>query len=219
MVNVCQKGKRVERDLVNYLKGLGCPSARRTAQNCGKPTEGSTGKVDNSDVVVPDELPNWHIESKGTAKPLLAPNILKKWLNQIQLDTPMGKVPVILHVANGKSPVAILTLDVFKAVAGALNNLYLDLETPFKPAQELEQLVKKSRIFASISGRQLVEGAEAVAFEVEPGLTVIAIPAPLWVTWALAYEQKVKAAQEAAKEELAKLNEAPVERPKLECVK
>jgi len=99
MVNICQRGKRAERELANWLKDNGCPSARRTQQYCG--TEGT------SDVVAV-ELPHWHIEHKATKSSKITPSQLKKWLEQVHTDCPDGQISVIINSPDAKERVGIL---------------------------------------------------------------------------------------------------------------
>lgn len=92
-INSKQKGSRVERMLVIFLKECGIASARRTEQYCG-----NTG--DASDVVA-DELPSYHIECKGTKSQVLNYSKLKAWLAQLKTDCPSGKIPILFWKANG----------------------------------------------------------------------------------------------------------------------
>ena len=108
MTNVCVKGKVIERNVVKWLKTQGCHSARRSAQNCGAPTQGSTKQLDNSDIIVPEELPSWHIESKGTKVPKVNRAKLAKWFKQVDEDCPADMLPVIIHTANAYSSIAIV---------------------------------------------------------------------------------------------------------------
>lgn len=100
-VNSKQKGSRVERDLVKFLKENGCPSARRTEQYCG-------ASGDAADVVA-DELSHYHIECKGTKSKVLNYSTLTSWLEQIKRDCPKYKVPVIFWKANNAEWIVIQT--------------------------------------------------------------------------------------------------------------
>jgi hypothetical protein len=214
MINVCQKGKRVERDLVNWLKARECPSARRSAQHCGIPTNGATGEIDNSDIIVPDELPSWHIESKATKSPKTPCSTLKKWVNQIKTDCPKGKLAVILTVANGYSPVALMTSDVYKAVARAISSLTVTTEDSFAPAIELKRLDKAARVYGTLIEKAPPPFSGAVAYEIEAGAIIVAVEASLWLGWAFIYEGMLKEVK-ANLEKGVKDNAAP----KLEIVK
>lgn len=105
MVNQKKKGSRIELELVHWLKNHGIESARRTQQFSGK--EGT------SDIVAPDELPNWHIESKGTKSSLLTRSTIKKWLTQVKTDSKQ-KYSVILNKANSKDLVALIPFSTWK---------------------------------------------------------------------------------------------------------
>lgn len=105
VINQKQKGKRVELDIVHWLKDHGCDSARRTQQFAG--TEGP------SDILCPTELPDWHIECKGTKSSLLTKSQLLKWHAQITKDCPVAKQAVILNKSNGKELVALIPFDVW----------------------------------------------------------------------------------------------------------
>lgn len=102
-MNVNQKGKRVEREIAAWLRDCGILSARRTQQYNGE------GLSD----VVADELPEWHIESKGTKSALLTKSLLISWTIQVKKDCPPSLKPVIFNKANGKAIVAITTPTVF----------------------------------------------------------------------------------------------------------
>lgn len=118
MVNQKQKGSRVEREVANWLKEKGCTSARRTQQFNG------AGHVAD---VVADELPNWHIEVKGTQSAVLPLSKLKAWVKQINDDCPADKKAVIINKANGKDFVAILPVDTFWVI-GPTPNRFLYVE-------------------------------------------------------------------------------------------
>lgn len=105
MVNQKKKGSRIELELVHWLKNHGIESARRTQQFSGK--EGT------SDIVATDELPNWHIESKGTKSSLLTRSTIKKWLTQVKTDSKQ-KYSVILNKANSKDLVALIPFSTWK---------------------------------------------------------------------------------------------------------
>lgn len=202
MVNACQKGKRVERDLANWLKLKGCSSARRSSQHCGKPTNGTTGEIDNSDIIVPDELPNWHIESKATKSPSITCSKLKSWIAQIRQDCPAGKLSVILNVANGWPVTAIMTSDVYKAVALQITSIDVCTDASFDPAIRLAKLERGSRIYSSLMGKEAPRFAGMTCFEPEIGICIAAVNGSLWIEWALAYEKKLSTLKESLKEEL-----------------
>ena len=107
-INVKQKGKRVELDIVHWLKGLGVASARRTQQ-----FNGADGL---SDVLAEEDLPSFHLEVKGTASPVLQRSKLKAWVKQVKTDCPDHLLPVIFHQANNIKPIAILTSQTYKKI-------------------------------------------------------------------------------------------------------
>ncbi len=108
-INAIQKGKRVERVLVNWLKEHGILSARRTQQYSGN-NDGP------SDVIAPDELPSFHIECKATASKKIPLSTLKKWYAQLERDCPADKVAVLFHFANGIRPFVLIPALEFKKV-------------------------------------------------------------------------------------------------------
>lgn len=212
MTNNCAKGKRVERNIVNWLKERGCLSARRSAQHCGLPTDGSTGLIDNSDVLVPEELPSWHIESKGTKAPKLPACKVRSWFKQLSDDCPPGKLGVVLHTADAYSPVALLPLDIYKGIALEVGSMSVAAEESFSPAPELDKMEKGCRIYAVLTGKGIdaFRFTGAIAFEPAPGHIIIAIKGALWLAWAMEYEKKIKAAEPVVTEP---------ERPTLVAVK
>lgn len=54
------------------------------------------------------ELPNFHIESKGTKGSKLTKSTLTKWYEQLETDCPPHKYPFIQYTANGKDPLILL---------------------------------------------------------------------------------------------------------------
>lgn len=193
MTNVCIKGKRVERSIVNWLKDRGCPSARRSAQHCGKPALGEGGLLDNSDIIVPDELPSWHIESKGTTSPKLVISKVRNWFKQVTEDCPANKIPVILHTANAYAPVALMSFNTYKTIALSVGQMSIAAEESFCPAPDLIKMQKGSRIYAILTEKiKEFVFTGAIAFEYSFNELAIAVEAPLWLHWALEYEKKVK---------------------------
>lgn len=98
-INGKQKGKRIELEAVHLLQKNGCLSAHRTQQYAG-----ATGTSD----ITAEELPNIHIEVKGTKEKTLTQSKLKSWLEQVVRDCPETSDWVILHKANGCDFVAII---------------------------------------------------------------------------------------------------------------
>lgn len=203
----------MERSIVSWLKSRGVESARRSAQHCGLPTDGSTGQLDNSDVIAPIELPSWHIESKGTKNPKLPASKVKAWFKQLSDDCTKGKLGVVLHTADAYSPVALLPFDIYKAIALEVGSMSVAAEESFSPAPELMKMEKGCRIYALLTGKGLeaFRFTGAIAFEPVPGAIIIAINSNLWLAWALEFEKKLKAEKEKAAE--------TPERPNLVVVK
>lgn len=106
--NVCQKGKRVERDLVHFLKDHGCAETKRSQQHCGAPQ--AFGQ-DNAPDVISYNLPSWHIECKGVKKCGLNRAQVYKWYDQVNRDAKADQCKVILAKANNQEFVAILPFD------------------------------------------------------------------------------------------------------------
>lgn len=107
-INVCKKGKRVERELVHFLKDHGCSDTKRSQQHCGAPQ--AFGQ-DNAPDVVSANLPHWHIESKGVKKCQLNRAQIYKWYDQVTRDAKPGQSKVVLAKANNQEFIAILTFD------------------------------------------------------------------------------------------------------------
>ncbi|HSW70354.1 MAG TPA: hypothetical protein VLH77_00045 [Gammaproteobacteria bacterium] len=128
-INAIQKGKRVERVLVNWLKERGILSARRTQQYSGN-NDGP------SDVIAPDELPSFHIECKATASKKLTLSLLKKWYAQLERDCPADKVAVLFHFANGIRPFVMVPFLAFKKIEhnALLSQVYITGGESFNPA-------------------------------------------------------------------------------------
>lgn len=141
-INSKKKGSRVELDLVHWMKERGAESARRTQQ--------FNGKEGTSDVVVPGELPSFHIESKGTKSPTLPRNQLLAWLAQIREDCPENLLPVIFNKANPVDWIGICQCSIYhKLIAlqtGNLPRVFGAVGSSVNPTQELE----KANIYHSV---------------------------------------------------------------------
>jgi len=137
MINVCKKGKQIERDLANFLKDRGCPSARRTEQH-----NGSEGLSD----VVADELSLWHIESKGIRNPKLPKSTLKKWMEQITKDCPRGLKPVIFVKSNNRRLIALFTITEIKSLRYASGNFMVVAEESFNPTAYIEKALITEKV-------------------------------------------------------------------------
>jgi len=101
---------------VNWLKLNGVPSARRSQQFAGDPEGGA------SDVIAPNELPIFHIESKGTKSKKLEKSKLRSWYEQLDHDCPAHKVAVLFNKANNYPFIGLIQARVF---AGITNGTYL----------------------------------------------------------------------------------------------
>lgn len=108
MVNSKQKGSRVELELVHWLKERGCTSARRTAQFNGKSPDSL------SDVVAFDELPSFHLESKGTKNKSIERSKLIAWTTQIKRDCPINKFPVVFIKSNNVDWIGMMLCPTYK---------------------------------------------------------------------------------------------------------
>lgn len=106
MVNVCQKGKRIERFVATWLREHGVASAKRTEQHNGALGEG--------DVCGKEELPNWHIECKGTKSARLESSKLNSWYDQIVRDQKTNKFAVLLNKADAHPLLAMIPFTTFK---------------------------------------------------------------------------------------------------------
>lgn len=104
MTNNKRKGKRVELDIVHWLKDRGY-FARRSVQFCGMAGDSDVITADEQGI---DKLNKWHIEVKGTKEAILNKSKLREWVTQAERDCPQHKSPVILTQANNKDLVAIL---------------------------------------------------------------------------------------------------------------
>ena len=145
MINVCRKGKVVECYLANWLKEHGFAGARRSEQHNG--AEGL------ADIVAPGSLDEWHIESKGTKKALLARSQLKSWVEQIDRDCPENQKAVILNVANRKDIIALIPDSVFKIIwtdgwNGKSFNYRIFSGESFSPTKELTEMYTNDEVIS-----------------------------------------------------------------------
>lgn len=108
-MNQNKKGKRVELAIANWMKENGVTSARRSQQFAGNAQFGSAD-------IIANELPTFHIESKGTKERKLGRSVLKAWWNQLQNDCPVNKIPVLFHIANGCPVVGIIPAHVIQMI-------------------------------------------------------------------------------------------------------
>lgn len=76
----------------------------------GKRTEQHCGNAGDADVEI-FNLPDFHIESKGTKGSKLSKSTLLKWHEQIKNDCPHNKIPFIQFTANGKEPLILITTE------------------------------------------------------------------------------------------------------------
>lgn len=199
-INSNQKGKRVERELVNWLKEQNCPSARRTAQFNGK------GDDALSDVVVPDELPSFHIESKGTTSAVLPKSILKKWAEQIKTDCPANLIPIIFHNANGKDLVCITLSKYYYPLGFKAAKLIPCTGDSFTPAEVLNNAQIEKNIYESVLINHIHDTAYpfVCAFQLAENTKVIAVLAKDMIIHMHMYEKakKIIKAEKALDEHL-----------------
>jgi hypothetical protein len=118
-------------------------------------------------------------------------------------------------VANGYSPVAIMTSDIYKAVARQISSLIVTTEDSFAPAIELIKLDKAARVYGTLIEKAPPPFSGVVAFELEIGVIAVTVEASLWLSWAFTYETILK----EVKEGLNKETKEPAVAPKLEIVK
>lgn len=100
----------MEREAAARLRSLGAASAKRTQQYAG-----DTG---TSDVVAEDELPEWHIEVKGTKKIALQQSQLRSFHKQVERDRLPGQNPVILIQCPSSDFIAMLPLSTWEDLRG-----------------------------------------------------------------------------------------------------
>ena len=105
MINSKQKGKRIERFFVNFLKELGL-TARRGQQ--------FKGTEDSPDIIVKEWKTYIHIEVKGGKKL----NIFKA-LQQAVDDKSEEEIPIVFYKQDHKEPIVILFADKFVQIAQA----------------------------------------------------------------------------------------------------
>ena len=95
------KGKRGERELVNFLKAQGIP-AERTAQHSGK--DGGP-----ADLILPDH-PDWHIECKRV-EALSLYGALGQAATDAQNSNKKAQIPAVFHRRNNQPWVMIVFAD------------------------------------------------------------------------------------------------------------
>lgn len=134
MVNAKQKGKRVELEIVHWLRERGYSSARRTQQFNG--AEGS------SDITDADKLSDWHIECKGTKSNVRLRSELLKWTEQVHRDIEGTCLkPVILNKSNGCKLLAILPWRTWLELEGQTNWFTcVSVDPSINPYTELAKL-------------------------------------------------------------------------------
>lgn len=108
------RGRRVETDIVYWLKEVGIETARRTSQFSGK--EGT------SDVTIP-ELSNWHIEVKGHSSHVLPQSMLKSWVLQLRRDCPKDSKSVIIWQPNRQPPICLANTAVTSIIFNSMGIL------------------------------------------------------------------------------------------------
>ena len=133
MVNSKQKGKRVELELVHWLQDHGI-RARRTQQ-----FNGAEGLSD----IISEDLPECHIECKGTKDATLNRSTLLDWLEQVNRDCPPSlPVSVLFCKSNNKPFVAATPLSIWEYIKPAAEPCYFaaNVEASINPTQELKKV-------------------------------------------------------------------------------
>lgn len=108
MVNAKKKGSRVELELVHWLKERGIHSAQRTQQYNG---------LGKSDVIAPEELPSFHLESKGVKSPLSTRGQLRGWCDQLMTDCPENQFPALFCKPNHHKWFSFIFLTTYPEIA------------------------------------------------------------------------------------------------------
>ena len=183
MVNCNQKGKRVERYNVKWLRDRGVLSAKRTEQYCGK---GGT-----SDIEADVELPSFHIESKGTANKKLTKSKLKDWYEQLYTDVKDGRLPVILHVANGEEPIALIPIDTALKMKLEVLTIKGVSGSSFDPFDDIKNDNLNRKIFNAFS-LGLPDLVSILAYEVAPGKIFLATDGSRFLREMIKYEETIR---------------------------
>lgn len=110
-VNSKQKGKRIELEIVHWLKNRGISSAQRSAQFQGM-------GLGDSDVIAKTELPKFHLEVKGRKEKYIYNSLLRDWWDQLENDCPEDQIPVIFFVANNEDPVVLMPVKSYELLFG-----------------------------------------------------------------------------------------------------
>lgn len=183
--NSCSKGKRVERKLAHWFHAKGL-TARRSQQYAGNSADG------DADVIV-EELPSFHIESKGTTSAIVRKSMLDSWYKQVQKDVRAGKVPIIFHIANGKDPVALIPDFAIKTMA--LDCGY----TRFVPSESITPSEHTGRQCLTINGCvtsiQLPHQLHASVFAIKDSALMYICDPELFLELMKSYEEKVRVDQ------------------------
>lgn len=183
-MNQNQKGKRIERDLVAWLKENGIESVRRTKQYNG---EGL------SDVVAPEELPSFHLESKGTKTSKIPRSVLKKWFKQLEDDC-KGLLPILFQRPNNKDLVCLITPFVAeKLEMTTWAGVQPTFGDSFNAHDWLVQADETKRILLEIYPDREVAIPLAFAYEVEPKKVFLAFWAKDVLTYMKSYEERRRA--------------------------
>jgi len=184
MVNNKQKGKRVERNIVNWLKDLGV-NAARSVQYCGKNGD--------SDVVSTD-LPSFHIEVKGTQSKKLPKSTLLKWHTQIETDVKNNNLPVIFHIANGEEPVALIPVFTALAMGFPLIDVKTLIGDSFEPSETVLNMLMVRHVGRLLGREDITESIPLAAFPVKEDKVFLATDGKLFVSEMLKYEKSIRVA-------------------------
>ena len=185
-INSKDKGKRIELLVSNWLKDRGCLSARRSQQY--------NGIAGTSDVLA-DELPNVHIECKGTTSPTIPRCLLTKentkkpgWILQVVRDCPKDRSWVIFFKANNHDLITIIDTNEFKLIADGNISPIAVAGDSFSPGLEL---TKANKIMSTIKNFNIAMGyayedsTPIVVYEVLEGFNIVAVEADVWLNWKL----------------------------------
>jgi|SRR6185369_8029826 len=183
MVNNKQKGKRVERNIVNWLKDLGV-NAARSVQYCGK-----NGDSD----VVSSDLPSFHIEVKGTQSKKLNKSTLLKWHTQIETDVKNNNLPVIFHIANGEEPVALIPVFTTLAMGFYLMDIKTLTGDAFEPSEIICNMLLDRKI-QNLFTREIFLGLPLAALPIKEDKVFLATDGKRFVSEMLKYEKSIRVA-------------------------
>lgn len=183
MINSRQKGKRIELEIVNWMKDQGVLSAHRTQQ--------FNGALGLADIEAKTELPSFHIEAKGTKDARLGRAKWLDWYHQLERDCPEHMISVLFHKANNCRIVGVLPAK--SAVTLRLKALGLRAVKgdSFMPVEHVEEQVFCSEIAYTLWGFENYHPF-IVGFETSPGKVLLAMDGKALLKVMLDYEAKIR---------------------------